>query len=401
MRHIDRKIKFKMGHSVSVTHTTNRCEEEVILARGHPRRRTLQKSPDRRKTCQMQMLVTVALLACFSTTSVQAFSTTTKITHERKANNLQLWQTKTADLELKQRRRRKPGLRSRPVPPPVSLLRSTPYEYEDDDEHVRRKLEFAARYTDVDTLRRTFGTNKNKLWGDFDAETTRKLYHVLLPRAMLELYRIEGQLRPQELAPLAFEARVAAKKYARERCVVPGRLFSMAFDGFRSLKNYGKWSAEGLSWEQIWHKYESEVLSENFVEDDMHALTHQVCLKILEKSCASNPLMDKMFLTDDINPFAEQDVARIAQILDQEMQELLQMDEAQNATDTFIQQTYSDNNSLENNRIFKLTPQAVAALRFLLQTKKQLLPPRPNSERIWNPQSKQALPKRQRKQRMV
>lgn len=394
-----------MGHSVSVTHTTNRCEEEVILARGHPRRRTLKKCPDQRKTGRMQMLVTVAFLACLSTTSVHAFSTTTKSTRQRKANNLQLWQAKTSDLELKQRRRRKPGLRSRPVPPPVSLLRSTPHQYEgnedDEDEQVRRKLEFAARYTDVDTLRRTFGTNKNKFWGDFDAETTRKLYHMLLPRAMLELYRIEGQLRPQELAPLAFEARVAAKKYARERCVVPGRLFSMAFDGFRSLKNYGKWSAEGLSWEQIWHKYESEVLSENFLEDDMHALTHQVCLKILEKSCASNPLMDKMFLTDDINPFAEQDVARIAQILDQEMQELLQMDEAQNATDPFMQQNCSDDDDLDNDRLFKLTPKTVAALRFLLQTKKQLLPPRPNSERIWNPRSTPALPKRQRKQRMV
>jgi len=314
-----------------------------------------------------------------------------------KESSVPLWQTNDVEVEVEVRRRRRPGLRPRPVPPPLSLLRLTALEDEEDDEHVRRKLKFAARYTDVDTLRRTFGTNRNKLWGDFDAETTRRLYHVLLPRAMLELYRIEGQLRPQELAPLAYEARVAAKKYARERCVVPGRLFSMAFDGFRSWKNYGTWNAEGLSWEQIWQKYENEVLSENLLEDDKHALTHKVCLKILEKACASNPLVDKMFLSERTDPFAEPDVARIAQILDQETQQLLNpSDEHTNHTAT--EQSHHLRTS-DTHRIFHLTPQTVATLRFIIQTKKQLIPQRPTVAKIRCP-SVQILPQRHRNQRV-
>ena len=45
----------------------------------------------------------------------------------------------------------------------------------DDDEYEQRKMEWAKRYTDVETLRDTFGTNRNQLWGDLDPETTRRL----------------------------------------------------------------------------------------------------------------------------------------------------------------------------------------------------------------------------------
>jgi len=336
------------------------------------------KRQRRRKWRYQNVLVTMALVAVSSSST---FSPATALNVQRKGSAL--WQgVDNIDRELRNRRRR-PRLQA----PPLRLTRLE--EVENDG--VRDKLKYAARYTDVDTLRRTFGTNRNKLWGDFDPETTRRLYHVLLPRAMLELYRIEGQLQPQELAPLAFEARVAAKKYARERCVVPGRLFSMAFDGFRSWKNYGKWNAEGLSWEQIWQKYEAEVLSEEIeeLEDDMQALTQKVCLKILEKACASNALVDKMFLPDKPDPDRASDVARIEQILDQEMQQLLKP-----ANYTAIPQPDE-----HPHRILHLTPKTIAALRFLLQTKKQLLPLRPTLHKIRS-HSKQILPPRHRNQRL-
>jgi hypothetical protein len=230
-------------------------------------------------------------------------------------------------------------------------------------------LEFAARYTNVDTLRQTFGTNKNKLWGDFDPHTTRKLYHVLLPRVMLELYKMGYCQEPQELAPLAYEARVAAKKYARERCIVPGRILSMAYDGFRSWKNYGTWNAEGLSWEQIWYKYEEQVLQSN---PNTEHVQHQVCLKILEKSCASNPLVDRLCF-HNLSLAEQDDIARIAQQLDDEMQEILRGSQR--------------NNKIENGPppqdSKSLKPPMVATLRFLLQTKKQLLQQRPPTQKIW------------------
>lgn len=159
--------------------------------------------------------------------------------------------------------------------------------------------------TDVDTLRGMFGTNRNKFWGDFDNETSRRLYHTLLPRALIGLYK-QG-LQPDELAPLAFEARKAAKEYARERCNVPGRLLAMAYDGFRHLKTYGSWSSNGLTWEEIWSKYELQV-KEEILElwgDGQGPcpsaianadLSSKVCLKILERSCITNEQINRLVL---------------------------------------------------------------------------------------------------------
>ena len=43
-------------------------------------------------------------------------------------------------------------------------------------------LEWAGRYTSVEALREHFGTNQNKVWGDLQASTARRLYKTLLPR---------------------------------------------------------------------------------------------------------------------------------------------------------------------------------------------------------------------------
>jgi len=206
-----------------------------------------------------------------------------------------------------------------------------------DEEYERRKLEWAAKYTDVSTLRRSFGTNRNKLWGDFDPETTRKLYHTLLPRALMALSEL-GVMSEQELAPLAYEARCAAKKYARERSMVPGRIFSMAYDGFRSWRNHGKWNAEGMTWDQVWEKYERQIVDELADADaDADELSRQICLRILERSCRTNPKVDKIFLGDPVEEKKERkiskadilkrkrqmDIAAIAAKLERDVHELL------------------------------------------------------------------------------
>jgi len=233
---------------------------------------------------------------------------------------------------------------------PHSRVRHIPLTKEEYD---RAKEEWATRYTNISNLRSTFGTNRNKFWGDFDPETTRKLYKTLLPRALLGLYEM-GLCSPKDLAPLAYEARLAAKKYARERCVVPGRIFSMVYDGFRSWRTYGKWNVEGMSWEQVWYKYESKIIAElsknnpedmdklNVMRDEITAL---VCLRILERSCITNDAIDRLFLnkgsmgtnstmlgTDNNTRYniqrrkrkAERDIARIAAQLERDMEELLQ-----------------------------------------------------------------------------
>ena len=204
-----------------------------------------------------------------------------------------------------------------------------------EEEYQKRKAAWAAKYTSVSTLRTTFGTNKNRLWGDFDPKTTRQLYHTLLPRALLGLHDM-GLSKVDELAPLAYQARVAAKKYARERSMLPGRIGSMLYDGFRQWKRYGKFDHRGMTWEQVWRKYEDQVLKEVMEEIareeeeeeeheaavaalrqvtsateqalldyadalDDEELTARICLRILERSVVTNEAIDKLFLKRIMN----------------------------------------------------------------------------------------------------
>eukprot|EP00587_Corethron_hystrix_P008646 CAMPEP_0113312734 /NCGR_PEP_ID=MMETSP0010_2-20120614/9449_1 /TAXON_ID=216773 ORGANISM="Corethron hystrix, Strain 308" /NCGR_SAMPLE_ID=MMETSP0010_2 /ASSEMBLY_ACC=CAM_ASM_000155 /LENGTH=321 /DNA_ID=CAMNT_0000168625 /DNA_START=737 /DNA_END=1702 /DNA_ORIENTATION=- /assembly_acc=CAM_ASM_000155 len=200
--------------------------------------------------------------------------------------------------------------------------KSTPPPHKDEDRDEMSSPSSSEKSniiaTDVDTLRSLFGRNRNKLWGDLDAAAARKLYQALLPRALLRLYN-EG-LAPDELAPLAYEARLAAKEYARERCQVPGRMAATAYDGFRHLRRYGKWSGKGLSWEQLWEKYEAQIKEEvSEIEPSLRQeeLTSKVCLRILERSCTTNESIDKLLLSDS---YVNQELAR----LDQEVEDILQ-----------------------------------------------------------------------------
>lgn len=169
---------------------------------------------------------------------------------------------------------------------------TTTAPYLSEEEVMRRKLEWAGRYTSVEALREHFGTNQNKLWGDLQASTARRLYKTLLPRALVELSQLGvGQLQPQELAPLAYQARVAAKLYARERCTVPARIGATVFDGFRQWIKYGKFQAHGMTYDQLWQKYAEKIIheTENPEQD--------ICLKIIERSCISNEGVDSLVLS--------------------------------------------------------------------------------------------------------
>lgn len=185
--------------------------------------------------------------------------------------------------------------------------------------------------TDVQTLRKIFGTNKNKWWGDLDAETTRILYHTLLPRALIRLHA-QG-LEPEALAPLAYEARVAAKRYARERCRVPARMMAVIYDGLRHWRKYGKWSSDGLSWEQLWEKYESQIIREHQQAHSTQFVNTQVSLRILESSCKTSRVVDRIVLRDVNSKKRKSTVAMevlaVANQLDREIHELLEQQKQQ------------------------------------------------------------------------
>ena len=199
-------------------------------------------------------------------------------------------------------------------------------------EYRRRKHEWAERYTSQEGLREAFGSNRNKWWGDLDAKTARRLYKKLLfPTALSELILELGDeiIRPEELAPLAYEARKAAKMYARERCRVPSRVGAYLLDGFRQLRKYGRFQPNGASYEQLWVRYYDENGSYNVTNEEWDYLfdpngdsdegidedaedilegiddavteeeiVKRTCQKIFEKSRTTNEVIDRLFLDE-------------------------------------------------------------------------------------------------------
>lgn len=157
----------------------------------------------------------------------------------------------------------------------------------------RRKAEWAARYTSLAGLREAFGSNRNRLWGDLDAATARRLYKTLLPTALCELVLDLG-VTAEELAPLAYAARRAAKLYARERCRVPARVAANLYDGARQWRRYGRFQPAGMSYEQVWDKYYSQWCDACGSEEEVVSKT---CKTILEKSCQTNEMIDRWLLS--------------------------------------------------------------------------------------------------------
>jgi hypothetical protein len=191
----------------------------------------------------------------------------------------------------------------------------------DEAAYQRRKDEWASKYTSVDALRRTFGANRNGVLGDLDPQTARRLYKTLLPKALLELYKMG--VHPEDLAPLAYRARVAAKLYARERCSLPFRVAANLYDGFRQWRRYGSFDTHGMTFQQIWEKYSAVILEQSSANEDLTAddVTAQICLKILERSCATNEIVDNLFLRDEEG---KQDLEHFTQTLEQDVRRLLQ-----------------------------------------------------------------------------
>ena len=235
------------------------------------------------------------------------------------------------------------------------------------EDYERRKALWLDRYGSLSALQATFGTRPS-FWGDLTPEQTRRLYHTLLPRSLLALYEL-GLMNPQELAPLAYEARIAAKQYARSRCIWTARLATEAFDQYRNLRDRGRFGSSSLTWDELWSKYEAQIVQEECAQEleamnkkkndnnnNNHAipmvaqrntkktvlvdkkkskeLSMRIYLRILEKSCATNQAFDKLFLkntsTNDINNDNNDDdtdpdqlLYIIASTLDHDVREIL------------------------------------------------------------------------------
>ena len=222
------------------------------------------------------------------------------------------------------------------------------------EEYEHRRQLWMDRYGTLEALQTTFGTgNSTKsgfFRGDLTPEQTRQLYHTLLPRSLLGLSEFKV-MKPEELAPLAYNARIAAKEYARSRCVWYARVGTTLFDQYRNVRDKGTLrfgsKSSSMTWEEIWSKYEAQIVQEaceeeldedgkdsdkkkqkRFNEED---LTMRIYLRILEKSCATNQAFDQMFLHSNKNSSQNKQhendnmnaLAQMGAQLEQDVRELL------------------------------------------------------------------------------
>ncbi|KAG5178180.1 hypothetical protein JKP88DRAFT_225623 [Tribonema minus] len=147
---------------------------------------------------------------------------------------------------------------------------------------------------DLQSLRKVYGPRRNKFWGDLSNKQTRAFYHELLPVSLQFEADDLCSLTLEERARRASMARHAARLYARERCALPGRLTAVLYDGFRHFRKYGTWNSSGQTWDELWAKYEGQVRRECGPEASEDAIRDAVCRRILEKSCCTNKMFDRL-----------------------------------------------------------------------------------------------------------
>ena len=283
-----------------------------------------------RRQCSLWRLVTITALLVASPGTVESFSipSLSISTPFRGRSRQQQPATQKHQQQSTQKQQQKQLLtvprRNRKERPPLPVRQKKPQRNTNDHQQAHHD-EWARKYTSVDALRQHFGSNKNPMWGDLDPGSARKLYKSLLPKALLELHQYyshqlavcyteqhndtENEDTEEEdcqhgletiatdLAPLAYQARVAAKLYARERCRLPARLAANLYDGFRQWRKYGRFQPHGMSYEQVWDKYAAALNVEGSAHDEPEAVTSaKIGLKILERACATNPLVDSLVL---------------------------------------------------------------------------------------------------------
>jgi len=108
-----------------------------------------------------------------------------------------------------------------------------------------------------------------------------------------------------------------------------------------------------MSWDQVWYKYEAQILKEMMMDDaypegelfetgeETEEVTTQICLRILKRSCITNKRINQLLMGDGEDVEMEEDCGKrskrrrnaerylgvIATKLDRDMQELMEANE--------------------------------------------------------------------------
>ena len=172
----------------------------------------------------------------------------------------------------------------------------------------------------MSTLERLYG--KPPPYGDLNAAETRELYLSLLPRVLADplrprnprsarkrresaarLYRETrktGDLEDlKSRATAAAVARRAAKRYARERSLLPLRCLAEVLDGTREYARSGRWFLPyGATTEELVERYVDAAVAAAAWEglqgpDDVSRAAYET---VLRKSCETNELLDALLI---------------------------------------------------------------------------------------------------------
>jgi len=217
----------------------------------------------------------------------------------------------------------------------------TQSEMEDDMAYELRRNEWLARFGSFEAVQSTYG--KGTLWGDLDSLQARILRHALLTRALLALNEM-GLMRRDELALLAYQARMAVSAYAQSRTRVSDIYWISLYHNFKMLQ--GKWwdttpvhislRPEGriMLEEYAWARAAvpvkgkmlfNHVVAQNIVLEQDDTLTMRIYARLLERSCGNDQAYASLFF---ISPFGGQrDLAAVAAQLENEIKLFLQCPE--------------------------------------------------------------------------
>lgn len=105
----------------------------------------------------------------------------------------------------------------------------------------------------------------------------------------------------QERAELASAARHALRRYARERCHLPGRLLARLYDGIRHLYDFGKWSSTGMTWEEVKEKYRRQAIKELGADASVDDIEYFIHKRVVDKACSTNQFFDRIALIHNDN----------------------------------------------------------------------------------------------------
>eukprot|EP01084_Bolivina_argentea_P084737 153205_1 len=162
----------------------------------------------------------------------------------------------------------------------------------------KQKIEDCEIYTTLQQLRDKFGSNQYSLIQGLNARESRRLYHKLLPKCIINSPRYES-LSICEKAHKAYSARQADKKYTRERSNLLVSLSAKLLDLWRHKRFDGAtdtylWNkkAKKLNVKEcvidIYEKNKKEVIWNN-------NKCSNVCVAMLKSSTKTNKQVDELF----------------------------------------------------------------------------------------------------------